>query len=392
MLSLHGLALPLTVAVLLLFSPWRFSRGIAAGLLAYAARSAWLWWFKLVITIDGVTYKENPSAARKRVPAGSRPKKMKTENKGDGFMTPREQSFDDDPVEAVIDELTIAGLKEWAPFGNSLPYAKGDRRPEGATTPCWLPLDASVFLVRDIRYKQTKEKTPSDFALYDCVGMDMIRQKRRIDSVIERLPKGTDDLPSSSSRAVPWDQNWGVPRVLIIGCQLPLKAGRLIGSHPEDDGGLSVVSYFVLSARASEILAKGAETPSLRLWKRFVEEGTSTKEGIALKVMGRVEDLQRYEVPESFYRFNNKPVLLTKSAVIDQEDLPELMEINYDVRCWVYPARSALANYRDRAREAELEIAYVIEGKTDDELPEQVLGCFRLDYMDITTAQWINDA
>lgn len=70
-----------------------------------------------------------------------------------------------------------------------------------------------------------------------------------------------------------------------------------MGAHPEDDGGLSVCSYFTLSGRASGLLAAGRATPALGLWRRFVEEGVSTKEGISFKVVGRVEDLEKYEVP-----------------------------------------------------------------------------------------------
>lgn len=128
----------------------------------------------------------------------------------------------------------------------------------------------------------------------------------------------------------------------------------------------------------------------MRLWRRFVEEGVSTKDGISFKAVGRVEDLDRYEVPESFHRFNNKPVLLTKSATVLKTLHPEVIEIDYDVRSWVYPARSALANYHLRAREAELEIAYLVEGKADEELPEQILGCFTLNNMDITAARWVS--
>ena len=80
-------------------------------------------------------------------------------------------------------------------------------------------------------------------------------------------------------------------------------------------------------------------------------------------------------------------MLLTRSATVLQHKLPEILEIGYDVRGWVYPARSALVNYHHRAKEAEIEIAYVVEGKTDDELPEQILGCFKMVNMDITIIQ-----
>merc|ERR1712232_66709 len=99
---------------------------------------------------------------------------------------------------------------------------------------------------------------------------------------------------------------------------------------------------------------------------------------------------ERYEVPPSFHGFNNKPVLITKSATVLTNRLPEVIEIDYDVRGWVYSARSALANYHHRAKEAELEIGYLVEGRSDDELPEQILGCFKLNNTDIEAAKWIS--
>mmetsp|Transcript_109833 Transcript_109833/g.309705 ORF Transcript_109833/g.309705 Transcript_109833/m.309705 type:complete len:405 (-) Transcript_109833:142-1356(-) len=400
-LALQGAAPALIACAIASVAPWRGSGVLATALFAYAVRTVWLGWLSLTITIDGVTYKENAASARKRVavaasaahgkpPPPPPPRTPPAKSSKDGFLTPREGTDDDgaEAAEACSGGDANLGFREWAPFSPSLPH--GEQPGSDAGPPYWLPCEASVFLVRDIRYKQTKEKVPSDFALYDCVGMDMIRDKRRIDCLLDKLPGGADDLPASSSSASAWSPAWGIPRVLVVTCQLPYKAGRIIGAHPEDDGGLSVVSYFVLSPQSAELLSKGSDTPSLRLWRRLVEEGTSTKEGTSFKVIGRVEDLEKYEVPESFHRFNNKPVLLTKSAAICTHRLPEAIEIDYDVRGWVYPAKSTLANYHHRAREAELEIGYVVEGKMDDELPEQILGCFKLINMDITAAQWVS--
>ena len=46
------------------------------------------------------------------------------------------------------------------------------------------------------------------------------------------------------------------------------------------------------------------------------------------------------------------------------------------MRNWNYPTRAAMVSYHHRAREAEVEIGYLLEGKTDDELPEQHLSSF----------------
>lgn len=372
-------------AATLRVAPAPASGWLAAALVIYAAWVLWRWWQELEILVDGMVYKESASASRFppapiAPPVGARAQRR--ERPAEGFCTPLSSEAADEDRRGALP----AGA-EWAPFGPSLPF--GEQPPRPVPVPFWLGCDASVFDVRNIRYRATREKVSSDFALYDCVGSDLIRDRRRIDALVERLPAEAG-LPRSLPRAVEWSPAWGVPRVLVVNCQLPYKAGWLMGAHPEDDGGLSVCSYFTLSGRASGLLAAGRATPALGLWRRFVEEGVSTKEGISFKVVGRVEDLEKYEVPESFHRFNNKPVLLTKSSRVISSRLPEVIEIDYDVRGWVYPARTALANYHHRAAEAELEIGYLVEGKSDEELPEQILGCLKLYAMDITQAKWVD--
>jgi len=378
MQGLRSPLLPLAGAVAASAAPWAGSGVVAAALAGCTVYTIWRWWVGLVITIDGIPYKGlewMPPKPNQKKRVEVVPKEAK-----DGFLTPREDAKD-------TASCSQGNFVEWAPFAPSLPLGAPS---DGEGIPYWLECEASVFDVRNICYKQTGEKVCSEFALYDCVGMDMIRDKRRIDGVMNLLTGGPTNLPKTPEDTAEWSASWGVPRVVIVNCQLPYKAGNLMAAHPEDDGGLSIMSYFVLSQQSSALLAAGDATPSLRLWRRFVEAGVSTKEGIPFKVVGRVEDLEKYEVPESFHRFNNKPVLLTKSAKVLTSRLPEVIEIDYDVRGWIYPARSALANYHHRSGEAELEIGYLVQGQADDELPEQILGCFKLNLMDITKARWVS--
>ncbi|CAK9114151.1 unnamed protein product [Durusdinium trenchii] len=341
------------------------------------------WWRGISIFIDGMQVygKAKPKSFKDSASHSSPRRKGRASERTEGFMTPKSEASED--------------FVEWAPFWPSLPCgpcAEGSTSPfaelpsEAEVQPYWLQCDAFVFDVRNIGYKHSREKIPSQFALYECVGMDIVRDHRRIDCIMDRWDSG--DLPANWPGAR-WEQSWKVPRVLVFNCQVPYTAGKIFGSYPDEDGGFSILNYFVLSREASALLASNAATPALQLWKRFVEEGVSTKEGISLKVVGRVEDLDKHEVPESFKRFNNKPVLLTRSATVYKKRLPEMLEIDFDVRNWNYPTRAAMVSYHHRAREAEVEIGYLLEGKADDELPEQILGCFTVNNMDIMAARWL---
>ena len=39
-----------------------------------------------------------------------------------------------------------------------------------------------------------------------------------------------------------------------------------------------------------------------------------------------------------------------------------------------------------RLKEAVVSVGYLVEGKSDEELPEQILCCFRLNFLDIMAA------
>lgn len=371
----------LLLAALFASAGWKI---VATVLAIWGIHRLFTWWRGISISIDGIQVHGGPRQKSRKDSLGhpSPRRKGRQERAPEGFMTPKSEVSED--------------FVEWAPFWPSLPCgesAEGSTSPfaelpsEAEVQPYWLQCDAAVFDVRNVGYKQTREKIPSQFALYECVGMDIVRDNRRIDCILDRLREA--DLPSNWPGAR-WEEPWKVPRVLIFNCQVPYTAGKIFGSYPEEDGGFSILNYFVLSREASELLAWNSPTPALQLWKRFVEEGVSTKEGISLKVVGRVEDLDKHEVPESFKRFNNKPVLLTRSATIYKKRLPEVLEIDFDVRNWNYPTRAAMVSYHHRAREAEVEIGYLLEGKADDELPEQILGCFTVSNMDIMAARWLS--
>ncbi|CAK0854715.1 unnamed protein product [Prorocentrum cordatum] len=140
----------------------------------------------------------------------------------------------------------------------------------------------------------------------------------------------------------------------------------------------------------SHLLAVGRETPALRLWRRFVEAGESTRD-LTFKAVGIVENLDTMRVPGIVEKFNAKPVAITKSARVLAQSLPEVLEIEFDVRQWAFLARHSFVSLRSLATKAVIQVGYLVEGKSDAELPEQILAHIRLHHADFTQAKSIPD-
>lgn len=61
------------------------------------------------------------------------------------------------------------------------------------------------------------------------------------------------------------------------------------------------------------------------------------------------------------------------------------LEIDLDIHVYSFFARQAFLGYMPRLNTVVFEVAFVIQGNSSDELPEQVLGCgriYRADFSD----------
>jgi len=94
-------------------------------------------------------------------------------------------------------------------------------------------------------------------------------------------------------------------------------------------------------------------------------------------------------LPSVVTQFNAKPVLVTKSCTMQKRGMPEVLELSFDVRQWAYVARQSLVGYRGLLKQAVVHIGYLVEGKAEDELPEQILAHFRIHFADVEQTRWI---
>ncbi len=239
-----------------------------------------------------------------------------------------------------------------------------------------MPTEGSRFKVRNTGYKKSGEKVPSDAALYDCIGCDMVTAEGwRINDV---TAKWKPQFPQKKN----WKPDWGVPEILVIVAEIPYQSGSLWSAHPATDLGFNVISYHQLSDASIQLLASGKSSTALNHFKALVKKGKSEKSGISFKKIGQLKNIDEVDIPGFLKSYNGKPVLVTASCKFLQHGMPRVLEISYDIREWAYAMRSALGTIFSKLPQSEVEFAYVIEGKTDEELPEQILACSSAKYID----------
>ena len=83
-------------------------------------------------------------------------------------------------------------------------------------------------------------------------------------------------------------------------------------------------------------------------------------------------------VPSAFSKYNGKPVLVTGSGGFSRSECGGVMEVSVNMRSWAYPARRALYSNWDRLHLYRLHVGVCIEGRSDAELAERLLGCCML--------------
>ena len=84
-------------------------------------------------------------------------------------------------------------------------------------------------------------------------------------------------------------------------------------------------------------------------------------------------------------KYNAKPFLARQSTTYYFDSLDTHFGVDVDVHEFGYPAKKGLHLVKDSTAPAIYDVGIVIEGKSDQELPEQMLLCFRMSKLPIPT-------
>lgn len=264
----------------------------------------------------------------------------------------------------------------------------------------WCTPSGNTLAVRSHGYLSTNMKVPSPGELYDCSHVDIFESPRRHPDMAARvtLPKvqfqGDDAGPKT----------WHAPDVFIVSVALPTDTPSLRGGG-QDGGGYTITMYFTMQQETRDILRRvtadsydilhepiptdiqKSKVNAVKLFEEWCRRApTDPAFQSRFKLIPNAQNLKEIGMPSWIAKYNGKPVLIKRPGQTGfLFSHPELSCMEFDISLHPFPylAKQAICYMKENFFEkVVVTFGFCIEGRSDDELPECVIGLMQLCYPD----------
>lgn len=271
----------------------------------------------------------------------------------------------------------------------------------------WEPLNGTEFVVRQCDYALNREKARSAPSLYDLWDINgfLCPCKQDFLSPFVRFPDNLiEPAVAREMETLP-----GLPHIVLCNLLFPLYCSGNPLTTAEDGKGFVFLIAFKVGKNAIQSYkeacaakASGTEPTASqsRRWQpaqllsKWVADADKPESDRAyadrMKFIARfcnIDDVSLpYVVKKLLATWNEKPVLGRPQLHHANFKIGgyRVFEIVLDVHRFKYFALRGLSSFLPKIKECVLNLAVLVEGRGEEEEPEQILGCVKLEKVDTT--------
>lgn len=237
-------------------------------------------------------------------------------------------------------------------------------------------------------YPKNKLKEPSEDPIYEVLSVDFFNSDKKIPGIGKHL-KFPKSPPVENGEFKESDLPSHVPLYLVLCVHYPVYEQSFFGGN-EDGKEVCAVTVCGLTKEGFDFLATSA--PAANVMNKWLGADDDMKYRARLKCIPSLVNISELDFGAAFLtnlvqKYNAKP-FMTGPKCHKFSRGANYLEVNFDMHIYSLFARKATYGMLDFTTNLVLDLAWVVQGNDDEELPERLIAGVRFAHPDFNSKHW----